>query len=51
VTAPRLLADCKFTASGGTPEPDDFVVRIVDASDTSLNPIAPPAIAVSVAGQ
>jgi hypothetical protein len=48
-TAPRLLIDCGFTASGGAPEPDDFAVTIVDITDTSLNPITDAEIVVTVA--
>jgi hypothetical protein len=50
MTAPRVLADCKFTATGGTPEPDDFVVTIVDVADLNLDPVVPPpSIVVTVA--
>ena len=47
--APRLFMECKFSASGGTPTADDFVVTIVDITDVSLNPVTDsPEIAVTL---
>jgi hypothetical protein len=47
-TSPRLVMDCAFTASGGTPAPEDFDVTIVDITDVSLNPVTGASIVVTV---